>query len=289
MLNGLMTDHRIRNCRQIRGGGLDMVRAAAAAFGIRHLMMACVMAASLLLPASAKAGQPVHLACNDFPPLKIEHPGSNGLPGSDVDLLHELFHRADVPLEISYLPWKRAFAAAQEGQVDGLCSCSYAADRDADFFFSDEIGRVSIGIFTLSPGAGMAQQPVASLAELKAAALSGKSIGVVGGYALEGDIDQLGIPRDLASDDTRALDMLMRKRYDYLYSYEAPIKFLVKYPSAGQAAQPQLAYRELRGSPYFLCLGRKVAGNAGLLKRLNAVLADMRKDGTIDRILDHYR
>jgi polar amino acid transport system substrate-binding protein len=266
-----------------------MVKAATAVFGIRRLMMGLILIAAALIPAAASAGQVVHLACNDFPPLKIEHPGSNDLPGSDVDLLRELFKRADVPLDISYLPWKRAFAAAQEGRVDGLCSCSYAADREADFFFSDEIGRVSIGIFTLASPNGSQQKEVGSLSELKTAALAGKSIGVVGGYALEGEIDQLAIPRDLASDDARALDMLVRKRYDYLYSYEAPIKFLVKYPSDGQAPPPQLAYHELRGSPYFLCLSRKVAGSAELLKRLNALLSDMRKDGTIDRILDHYR
>lgn len=262
------------------------------------LVMACrsrlgVMAAigvfGCLPAAGVHADQLVHLACNDFPPLKIEHPGSNGLAGSDVDLLRELFRRTGVPLEISYLPWKRAFAAAQDGRVDGLCSCSYAADREADFLFSDEIGRVSVGIFSLAQSGGAAPSAVDSLQALKQAGLSGKTIGVVGGYALEEDIDKVGIPRDLASDDERALDMLTRRRYDYLYSYEAPIKFLVRYPRPGQAATPQVAYREIRGSPYFLCLSRKVAGSDRLLGALNKALAGMHKDGTIDRILDQYR
>src|SRR5260221_2835323 len=173
-----------------------MVSAILAAFRFHHVIMTLILSFVCLLADRAAADEAVHLACNDFPPLKIEHPGSNGLPGSDVDLLRELFRRADVPLHISYLPWKRAFAAAQEGQVNGLCSCSYAADRDADFLFSDEIGRVSVGIYSLRQSQD-ASLDVNSLQTLKDAALSGKTIGVVDGYAFEGDIDHYGIPRDL--------------------------------------------------------------------------------------------
>jgi polar amino acid transport system substrate-binding protein len=235
------------------------------------------------------ADEAVRLACNNFPPLKIEHPGTDGLPGSDVDLLHELFHRAGIPLQISYLPWKRALAAAQEGRMDGLCSCSFTADRAADFFFSNEIGRISVGLFTLATTTATPVLPVDTLQALKAVALTGKTVGVVDGYALEGDVDRLGIPRDLATDDLRALDMLTRQRYDYLYSYEAPIAFLTKYPRAGQTMPAKLSYQEIQANPYFLCLSRKIARNAGLVAPLNAALASMRQDGTIDRILDKYR
>jgi polar amino acid transport system substrate-binding protein len=264
-----------------------MLSAFVAASRFSLAVAAICLIGGLRIPV-AVADPAVHLACNDFPPLKIEHPGSNGLLGSDVDLLRELFRRTGVPLEISYLPWKRAFAAAQDGQVDGLCSCSYAADREADFLFSDEIGRVSVGIFSVAHSGSDSLSAVDSLPALKRVAVTGKTIGVVGGYALEEDIDKYGIPRDLASDDQRALDMLTGGRYDYLYSYEAPIKFLVKYPHPGQVAVPQVAYREFRGSPYFLCLSRKIKGNWRLLGALNKALAGMRKDGTIDRILDQY-
>ncbi|HVJ42724.1 MAG TPA: transporter substrate-binding domain-containing protein [Dongiaceae bacterium] len=240
-----------------------------------------------LAPGVARADQAVTLACNNFPPLKIEHPGSDGLPGSDVDLLRALFQRADVPLEISYVPWKRAFAAAQEGRVDGLCSCSYAADRTADFLFSDEIGSISTGVFTLK--GNEPKTPIETLQSLKPLALFGQAVGVVDGYALKEDLDAIGIPGDLASDDSRALEMLARRRYRFLYSYEAPIKFLVKYPLSDSPAPPQLSYQEIRARPYYLCLSRKMAHGSELLGRLNAVLAEMRKDGTIARILDRYR
>ena len=119
--------------------------------------------------------------------------------------------------------------------------------------------------------------------------MAGRTVGVVGGYALEGDIDSRGIARELATDDTRALDMLIRGRYDYLYSYRAPIEFLAKYPPPSQPQPPRLAYQEVSSNPYYLCLSRKIARNASLLAPLNGALAEMRKDGTIDRILDRYR
>src|ERR1044072_2142730 len=86
-----------------------------------------------------QAGQGVRLACNDFPPHKIEHPGADGLVGFDVDIVSAALRRIGWSAAEAYMPWKRALELTGRGDYDGLCSCSYAKDREAKLVFSDEL------------------------------------------------------------------------------------------------------------------------------------------------------
>ena len=246
--------------------------------------LALALLAALLLPgAGARGDDPVvRLTCNDFPTLKIAHPDAGGLPGSDVEILQEVFKRAGTALAIEYFPWKRAFVEAQRGDVDGLCSCSYVAERENLFHFSAEIGQVSVGLFTLKDGN---LPEVKSLDELKAEVGDTTRVGVVAGYNLESDLGQFHVNRDSVVDDRATLEMLTKRRFDYLYSYRAPIDYLQK----NRSDVPALRYTELRGNPYYVCLSKQVPRNAALLPKIDAAIAAMRADGSIDRILDKYR
>src|SRR5262245_34160128 len=92
----------------------------------------------------------VHLACNNFPPHKIEKPADDGNAGFDIDIVGEALKRIGWSTEISFMPWKRALELAERGQYDGLCSCSYTKEREAKLLFSDELGAVSVGLFARS-------------------------------------------------------------------------------------------------------------------------------------------
>src|SRR5262245_14883849 len=110
--------------------------------------------------ADCQAGQSVRLACNDFPPHKIEHPDADGLLGFDVDIVSEALRRIGWSADTTYMPWKRALEMTGRGDYDGLCSCSYAKDRQDKLLFSDELGAVSVGLFARS------QQALAGVASV---------------------------------------------------------------------------------------------------------------------------
>src|SRR5688572_20878372 len=69
--------------------------------------------------------QSVRLACNNFPPHKIEQPADDGHAGFDIDIVSEALKRIGWSTEIAFMPWKRALELAERGQYDGLCSCSH--------------------------------------------------------------------------------------------------------------------------------------------------------------------
>lgn len=220
----------------------------------------------------------VILACNDFPPLKIEHPGPDGLSGTDVDVIAEIARRTGLRLEPQFMPWKRGYAEASEGVIDGLCSCSYREDRAALFHFSEAIGHTSVGIFHPP---GETPEAIASIADL--AKLGIGTVAVVKGYNLEAELEDAKIPHMTVSDDRHAYEMLLKHRFEHLYSFRAPIDFIARHETGRM-----IAYTELRSSPYFICLSKKVPDSAAMLPRINAAIAAMQADGAFEAIQRRY-
>lgn len=224
----------------------------------------------------ARAEQSLRFTCNDFPPHKIEHPGADGQRGFDVDIITEAFRRTGWSLEIIFLPWKRALEYATRDEFDGVCSCSRAPGREETLLFSDEISAVSVGLFALDPAA---LEGVTAVAELK-----DRSVAVVGGYNLEGELDAAGAKVSAASTDKRALDMLLHGNIDLLYAYELPTRHFMRTKTLIKGIE----YREMRRNPYYLCLNRHSARSAQAMADFNRALAEMKADKTMKRILRRY-
>lgn len=233
--------------------------------------------AGLLIGAGAwAASAPLRLACNDFPPHKIEKPGPDGLLGFDVDIINEALRRAGWTTKISFLPWKRALEFAIRGDIDGLCSCSRTADREATLVFSDELGAVSVGLF--------ARDTAALSGITKVEDLKGRKVAVVGGYNLEGELNAAGAIVQAASSDKNALDMLIGGNIELLYGYELTTRHFMR----AETLPGPVDYAELHRNPYYFCLSRKLPDAEATMADFNRGLAEMRSDGSISRILDRY-
>lgn len=238
-------------------------------------LLAMLLSVALGMKPAAADPRNVVLACNDFPPLKIEHPGADGLRGTDVEAIAEIAHRTGLRLEPRFMPWNRGYAEASDGTIDGLCSCSYRDDRAPLFHFSEAIGEISIGVFSRPHGD---QTQIVEIDDLR-----GHRIGVVKGYNLEAELADAALPYETVSSDRHAYDMLRNDRFDHLYSFKAPIEFLVR-----DEPRRDLTYTELRSSPYYICLSKAVPDTAEMMPRINKAIAAMRKDGSFEAIQRRY-
>jgi polar amino acid transport system substrate-binding protein len=218
----------------------------------------------------------VLLACNNFPPHKIEQPADDGNAGFDIDIVGEAMKRIGWSTEFSFMPWKRALELAERGEYDGLCSCSYTKEREAKLLFSDELGAVSVGLFARSADA---LTGIASVADLK-----GRKVATVGGYNLEAELIAAGAAVEATSSDKNALDMLVGGNVDLLYGYELTTKHFI----ASDPRSSAIAYHEIRRNPYYFCLSRAMPGADAAMQGFNRSLKDMAADGSIQRILDRY-
>lgn len=242
----------------------------------RFLAMLAVALVAGALTQSGRAESKLRLACNDFPPHKIEAPGADGMRGFDIDIIAGALQRIGRSADITFMPWKRALELVERGEYDGLCSCSYTKEREDTLLFSDELGAVSVGLFARS---SQVLDGIERVTDLK-----GRKVATVGGYNLEGELGKVGAVVEAASSDKNALDMLVGGNVDMLYAYELTAKHFI----ASDPRSADIIYKELRRNPYYFCLSRVMPDAETVMRDLNNSLDAMAADGSIAGILKRY-
>ena len=241
-------------------------------------LVAPLAAAFFFFSSSVFAGdvKTVSLACNEFPPHKINAPPGE-LPGFDVEILREAFARSGVRTEIEFLPWKRALHEVQVGNIDGLCSCSRHPDRDAWLVYSDSMGTVGVGSFH--------RADIADEMRSDWKLPRNFSVGVVRAYNLQSEITAAGLDPVLVKDDTQGLTMMVKGRLDVFVTFRDTGKYILARDFRGH----HFSYREVRKSDYYACFGKKSPDAHTLSKIFNKGLSSMIADGSRARIVAKYK
>ena len=251
---------------------------------IRHIFATATITICLAHLASASdnstdaMGREVTLACNVFSPSKIADRAHQ--PGFDVEILRAAFHASGVKLNTPFYPWKRAYLLAEQGAVDGLCSCSYLQEREAIFQYSDQIGLQHVGFFALEP------DTLSGIEELDQA--TGLTVGVVAGYNLERYAKEAGLDTVSANSEDGLLALLRTGRIDVIYSFHETMAAVVQHHNQQNREDLRTYYRETVAYPYFSCLSKR-AGNAAMIAEwLNTGLEEIKTSGQYDAILKRY-
>lgn len=219
--------------------------------------------------ASPPAAETLRFACNPFPPHKIAD-SADGREGFDIEILRAAL--PDDTVEISFYPWRRALALAEDGVVDGLCSCSHLPERDVAFAFSTEIGNASVGLFALKADPAL---------PTSGEALKGLTVGAVAGYNLTNELVDAGAVPVEAPDDATAVAMLKAGRFAFLYGYRDTVR-------AVAGPRETLHYVELRPNPYYTCFSRKAGDATARAARFDKAFRRLQQDGTIQAIRARY-
>ncbi|NMM45614.1 amino acid ABC transporter substrate-binding protein [Rhodospirillaceae bacterium KN72] len=225
---------------------------------------------------SVSAAEKIRLVCNEFPPQKMEA-SEDGKPGFDIEYLQEAFSRLDIALEIEFRPWRRAMEGVENGDFEGFCSCSRRVERDDWLAYSDPMGTVGIGVFLRN---GPNPASVTTLEDLKSVTTA-----VVRAYTLHDELVEAGVSAIPVTDDSKGLRMLLNGRVQAFVTFRETGFYLLSQLGPTR----DVDYVEFRASPYFMCLRRSYPGYEALLDRFNKVFAEMKDDGTVERISSRYR
>ena len=242
------------------------------AIGFLALFLFC--SARIVAHAHEKPRDSVTLACNPFPPSKIDE--DLEMPGYDVEILRAAFAVSDIQVKTPFYPWKRAYLLASQGRVDGLCSCSYSIKREQDLLYSIELGHARIGLFSI---AGHVPQYITKLKDVRAL-----RIGVVSGYNLEKSATDAGLNVITATNEQTLLGMLYTGQIDMIYSFRAPVLVAQKKHNIPYS----LEYHELKNINYYSCISRKIDDAYALLETLNHGLKTIQANGVYNKILKKY-
>jgi len=226
--------------------------------------------------ATAQSNRNVTFSCVNFPPFQIEKP-KDGLPGFSIEFLRAAFAKSETNIEFKYYPWKRALKNVMKGSVDGLCGCSYRPEREEKLLYSDPLGELSSVVFYNKTSKPAQSESLESL--------SGRAVGVVRGYNLQKELISHNIKPYLVNDEKMGINMLIRNRIDFFYSFKAPGQFAL----AKNPGKNVIRYFVLKTSLNFACISKSIPKSSEIVDKLNKGLAAIKADGTYDRILDKYR
>lgn len=192
------------------------------------------------------------------------------------DIIAEAFRRMDQPVTLQCLPWPRVLVGAEQGEW-GVGGLYRTREREQKFVFSDPIYDEILHVYVLRGR----EFPFAGLPDLY-----GKHLGVLRGWSYGEAFDQAvadgRISVEPVNNDHSNAARLLKGRVD------AVLMMPECYSRIRNTADPDARLCVLNPP---LTVNQTYLGfskgnhNNHLLEQFNAVLRDMRRDGSFDRIV----
>ncbi|MBU3917199.1 transporter substrate-binding domain-containing protein [bacterium] len=220
--------------------------------------------------------QSVTLGYVDFPPYEFESTDGRA-EGVLVEIVQTVFQKADIPLELKFLPFQRALTTAQAGTIDGLFNFYKNPERLEHFDYSYPVINNPLVLFVMKDSTLTFNGNLDSL--------SGKKIGVLRGYTYGKDFDDNSLfVKDISSSHPSNLKKLALGRID-AYPCDRLVGIFIarqeKLMSELKILQTPLKVMEGH-------IGFTKGKHQNVLEKINPIIAKMRQNGDIERMIDAY-
>lgn len=212
----------------------------------------------------------VHVGYYEFPPYSWTD--LDGQPrGSILALTERLLRQAGYRGEYRSLPGARLYAALRDGSVQLWPGAGGKSELEGHTFEArNSIGEISLALYR------RADMPAPDIP----ADLRNRAVIVISGYSYWKPVNDLladpalGITLHRTSTHASALEMLLRKRGDYLLDYQEPVEQTRK--SLGLSPLPATV---LQRTQLRLITSRHADGGQRLLQQLDAAYDQLRASG----------
>jgi len=228
----------------------------------------------LLMASTIYAGDKIVMATLDWEPYVGQNMKNQGYV---AEVVKEAFKRGGIEVELKFYQWSRVVGLAKAGKVDGYFPEYYADGVKEYAAFSEAMPGGPLGFFKRK------DQDI-SYNTLKD--LEGYKIGVVKGYVNTEEFDNAAfLTRDIAKDDLTNLKKLAAGRLDLMVADKFVGTFLMNANLPDKAKEIEFLAKPLAEPELFVCISNKVEGQADKVAAFNKGLAEIKADGTLDKIL----
>ncbi|MGL6041993.1 MAG: substrate-binding periplasmic protein [Deefgea sp.] len=243
-----------------------------------NFFRAAILMVTLWCSPSYAGQQTVALANGEWPPLLGEHLPNHGYASQ---IVHRAFALQQVNVVYRFYPWKRSLEEARSGRIAGTLLWSKTADREKDFLISQPVYRSKTMLFFNRKNPLLWQE----LADLK-----GRSVGITNGYSYGQEWEKLILNRtllpDQANTDAQNFAKLLANRIDAFPCEEIIGMHIIRHQFGAQAIQQiNISSKPVHEETMHLLISRHHPQAAELMRRFNAGLAQMKRNGELDAIL----
>jgi polar amino acid transport system substrate-binding protein len=228
----------------------------------------------ILFSTAAATAQTITLAYVDFPPFEFQK--ADEPQGILVQIVQTVFQRAGISLELTFLPFNRAFDNTKRGTIDGLFNFYKIKERLQFFDYSEPLIDNPL-VFFVRKDSTIQFHNMESLA--------GLSVGIIPAYTYGSDFDNnTGFIKERTNTHLSNLRKLLYGRID-IY----PCDKLVGIHVARQNAfMEQL---KILPTPIAIMkghIGFTKGKHKEIIGRINPIIEQMRNNEEISRIVEEY-
>lgn len=207
----------------------------------------------------------------EFPPY--EYHESQDIVGIDIDIAKAIAEKIGVEVEVEDMQFDSIIPALTSGKIDvGMAGITVSEDRMAFVNFSDSY-TTATQVIIVTEGSEIASEDD----------LAGKKIGVQQGTTgdiLATDLEDEGSVVERYNKGMEAVQALSQGKIDAVIIDNNPAKVFVSEVEGLQILEEAFAVEE-----YAIAIAKD---NDELLEKVNAALAELSADGTIEEIVGKY-
>ncbi|WP_163831002.1 substrate-binding periplasmic protein [Spartinivicinus ruber] len=221
----------------------------------------------------------IRIASGEWPPFLSQHYNEYGA-GSHI--VKEAFALEGIKVVYIFYPWKRSMETAKDGKVDATLLWSKNKERAKYFLFSDPVLTLR-HVFFHRKDFQFDWKTIENLKQYK--------IGVTRGYfygeQIQNAIENKLIDTEIGNTDIINLKKLIAKRIQlFIIEPEVGYELLVKNFSASDQKLLTNHHRAIQERQWYLLVSNKSPQAEKWLEKFNKGLAKLKKQGTIDKIMD---
>jgi len=225
---------------------------------------------------------PFLVVTSNYPPYSFVE---EGVPkGMAIDVLKAAFARMKVELRIEFLPFPRALRMFQHGEVDGLFPCSFKEERVAYTMYPKEyLITDSMALFTRADTKIHFTGDINQLGDY----YFGKQRDAFNGQAFTDAVKSGVISKITEAEDQRnVVLMLVAGRFDIAAAPRQVLLYYAKETGNLDNIKELLPALE-KPVPAYLGIFKQ-SQHSALSTRFDQTVAQMRRDGSYQKIIDSY-
>ena len=220
-----------------------------------------------------------------------EYTENGVIKGINVDIVREALKRMGYDCKIIFLPWKRALNSVKTGQADGIIDAAYSEERAVYMYYpSEAIFIEEWYCFKRKDTVLTLDKDLANAAEIRL----GISYGFVYGGIIQEAIDGKRFKEiQKVHNNELNLKKLIAGRFDmFVGGKKNTLFFADKMGCSDKIETVKMTGTDqeylLSSSKTYLGFSKKTMDNE-IAFEFSGVIAEMKKDGTIDGIMMKYR
>ncbi|MCU0734342.1 MAG: transporter substrate-binding domain-containing protein [Methylotetracoccus sp.] len=220
----------------------------------------------------------LRMAISDWPPY-VETTAPNG--GIAIELVRTALERIDYDIALVDEPWSRTLEGASIGVYDALATAWYSDQRGTTFLFSKPylVNQIK---FIKRKGSPFQFRTMDDL--------KGQVIGIVKDYAYDDRFDNArGLTRFVNNHVLENLLLMLQGQVDVTLDDEVVLQYEIAKYMANSRDQFEILSKPFATRGLCFAMNRQHPKAKEIIKAFDAEIAEMRTDGTYDRIMAKHR